>query len=234
MATNQSPSGRPVRLQHSGPARSHAGPVGDVRDPGDRPRGSGFRAVDEAPDAVHGRVPSCRRLEQSPGVSGRRLRRRVASPGGQLCTIREWIPQPPQKHSRHSLHDRTKDIISISASPIPDSNVIRIEATATARKVAITASNAIAKSLVEQVNAVSKPTPQKLLAEHHSLTVAIIEQEAKIRRLPKSATAAAVAQEQATTGHAFDFVRRLSALPISRRSLSQRSRTTFARSSQRL
>ena len=96
-----------------------------------------------------------------------------------------------------SLHERTRDITSISASPIPDSNVIRIEATATGPKVALAASNAIAKSLVEQVNAASRPTTQKLLAEHHSLTVAIIDQEAKIRRLPKSATAAAVAEEQA-------------------------------------
>jgi len=82
-----------------------------------------------------------------------------------------------------SLHGRTEEIVSISASPIPDSNVVRIEATATDSEVALAAAGAVAKSLVERVNAGSAEKPGELLDEHQQLSSAVVRQQSKVDRL---------------------------------------------------
>jgi len=75
-----------------------------------------------------------------------------------------------------ALQARVKEITSIDASPIPDSNVIRIEAGPPSADVARVAADAVAKSLLDQVNAASQVSPHDLLAKHEALTVAIVDQ----------------------------------------------------------
>jgi capsular polysaccharide biosynthesis protein len=92
-----------------------------------------------------------------------------------------------------SLQGRAREVTSIDASPIPDSNVVRIEARAINPEVAGAAADAVAKNLVHQVNAGSKMSPHQLLAKQETLTVAVLDQQAEVKQLTIAKNAAAQA-----------------------------------------
>ena len=65
-----------------------------------------------------------------------------------------------------ALGPRVADVSRVDASPIPDSNLIRIEVEATSPAVATTAADAVARSLVSQVNRTAEPSSKILLADY--------------------------------------------------------------------
>lgn len=65
---------------------------------------------------------------------------------------------------------------SVSSSPIPDSNVLRIEVRATDPKVAVAAASAVTSALIRISQASDRKTPEQLLKEYRAVTQELASQ----------------------------------------------------------
>lgn len=79
------------------------------------------------------------------------------------------------------------ELVSINASPIPESNVVRVEATATDPEQAVKAAQVIAEKLVSETSATDETTPSDLLRRHERLVVNSLETQQKVERLTAAA-----------------------------------------------
>lgn len=82
------------------------------------------------------------------------------------------------------LGDSAGDVSTISASPIPDSSVVRVEVQAKTAAAASAGAQAVAQQLTDQVNAVSGETSDSLLQQYTDLSnkVAVAQQAAEDAR----------------------------------------------------
>lgn len=81
-----------------------------------------------------------------------------------------------------ALAGETGSITAISASPIPESNVVRIEVTATRPEVAVLAAQVVADNLLDQANEESGPSSEALLAKHETLAAKVVKRRARVER----------------------------------------------------
>ena len=84
-----------------------------------------------------------------------------------------------------ALGSRVVDVARVNASPIPDSNVIRIEVEAASPTVAVTAADAVAQDLVSQVNETAVPSSTVLLADYRGLAVKVAKANRELDSLTR-------------------------------------------------
>jgi hypothetical protein len=94
-----------------------------------------------------------------------------------------------------ALGDRVSELTGIDASPIPQSDVVVVEATATDPQVASIATQAIAEQLHQQTATATKAsTGTKLLAEYHAVAVRVVKARHLAQSLHGSGAAAVNAE----------------------------------------
>jgi hypothetical protein len=105
-------------------------------------------------------------------------------------------PQQDQTELQKGLGARAAEVVSVAASPIPSSNVIRVEAVAHDRQTATDAAQLVAQSLLTQVNAAdSSGKSADVLAEYKALSDKVAAAQSK----SAEATAALTALEGSLT-----------------------------------
>jgi uncharacterized protein involved in exopolysaccharide biosynthesis len=84
-----------------------------------------------------------------------------------------------------ALGTRSGQVVSIDSSPIPDSDVVRVEVTATRASAAVDAAQALAQNLVTETASNVPAKRARLLRHYEALSLDVVRQQNAVDKAPK-------------------------------------------------